>query len=132
MKGRSDRVFRHSGEGRALAFLEGRGHILLRHNYHIGSAEIDLLTLEPARALLHVIEVKAWAADVVHPAETFLSKKKRDGLRKAVLFFLSEVERDAPLASLLNEHGLVADELDVCFDLAWVRDDAVEWFPEMF
>ncbi len=132
MKGRSDRKFRHPDEGRALAFLEGRGHILLRHNYHTGYAEIDLLTLEPARAVLHVVEVKAWAGDMVHPTESFLTKKKRDGLRRAVLSFMSELENDAGVTRLIAEHGLHADELDISFDLAWLRGDSVEWFSELF
>ncbi len=50
-----------------MAHLEGLNHQLLRHNYHLGFIEIDLIT-QDLNGIIHFVEVKSWLrGDDVHP-----------------------------------------------------------------
>lgn len=158
--GRYDRRnFRDPGEERALAFLESRGHILLRHNYHVRFGEIDLITAVPDEGFrLHASEVKAWSGDsqapFVHPLQA-LNARKRGVMRRVMESFrlhasagagdLFSIARTASAsgerpnspepALILARAGctLPLNELDVCFDLVWVHADGVcEYFPDLF
>lgn len=95
---RGQRRFRHPAEARGLAFLEARGHLLLRHNFHLRFGEIDLITSDPGDAFrLHAVEVKAWrstasAEPFVHPLET-LNARKRAKMRRVMQAFRLQADR---------------------------------------
>ncbi|MCR9144546.1 MAG: YraN family protein [bacterium] len=156
--GRYDRQrFRHSGEARALAYVEERGHILLRHNYHTRFCEIDLITAVPSEDFrLHAIEVKTWrsrpgfAEPFVHPLRS-LNPRKQAKMRRAMESFRLHAARnldfrvgsteaaiDEP-AWVLAQAGCVVgiDELDVSFDLLWLsghdaENETCEFFTDLF
>ncbi|MBI3396562.1 MAG: YraN family protein [Spirochaetia bacterium] len=118
MKGRLDRRFRHAGEEKALEFFENSGHKLLRHNYHTGGCEVDLIT-QDSTGTVHFIEVKAWKqSDIKHPLEA-LDAKKRAGMRRAARLYLLEAG--------LN------DDRQISMDLLWIQPDGgVEFFEAIF
>jgi Holliday junction resolvase-like predicted endonuclease len=138
LKGRLDRVFRAPGEATAALFLEARGHLLLRHNYHVGFGEIDLITLAPDLTL-HGVEVKRWAgnAPAVHPLESF-SRLKLQRMARALEKFCYELTAPGNEAAVLSLRtccpapffeALERGEAARCIDLIWVREsDECEWF----
>ncbi|MCB1322891.1 MAG: YraN family protein [Leptospiraceae bacterium] len=132
MKGRDDLNFRHPAERCALAFLELRGHRLLRHNYHTRFCEIDLITLGSENGI-HFIEVKAWQAEDAafkHPLQS-LTRIKLATLRKACAEFMYEAQKEQLL--LRFNPNLRIDDLPQCIDLIWVKSDAdIELFENLY
>lgn len=151
MYGRIDRRFRHPGEAAACAWLEARGQRLLRHNYHTGFGEIDLVTFDADG--LHFVEVKTWSGEphdepLVHPLETFTAAKRKR-MRDAALRFTTELAAllrggadeagaYAQIAGLTATAGRLAEH-NLSFDLVWVKNAGAdkatyscEYFPSLF
>jgi len=141
LRGRSDRRFRDSGEATALQYLESHDHLLLRHNYHAGRAEIDLLTVDP-EGRLHAVEVKRWSPtslEAVHPLERWNDGRRRRSLLQAAQSFLAELQSEAEEARDLRRElknrraGFDPAACDVIFDLLLVApDDSIELYADLF
>ncbi len=111
---------------------------MLRHNYHVGFGEIDLITLAPDLTL-HAVEVKRWAgaAPAVHPLES-LTRLKLQRMARALEKFCQEISAsgsDATVASLRSRcpaaflEALQRGDTARSIDLVWVREsDECEWF----
>lgn len=138
LKGRLDRVFRAPGEQAAAQFLEARGHLLLRHNYHVGFGEIDLITLAPDLTL-HAVEVKRWSGETpaVHPLESFTRAKLQRMARALDKFCyeLGEYRSESAAENLRTKcpaalfEALESGDAARSIDLIWVREsDQCEWF----
>ncbi|MEQ9363890.1 MAG: YraN family protein [Leptospirales bacterium] len=125
--------FRHPGEARALKYLEGLGHILLRHNYHARFGEIDLITCVPAEDYcLHAVEVKAWntrkqqASPFVHPLNA-MTPRKQAKMRRAMESFRMHATRDFENPIALRSTAVDEDaalKRRVVDEPAWILADA--------
>lgn len=112
--------------------------MLLRHNYHVGFGEIDLITLAPDLAL-HAVEVKRWAGETpaVHPLESF-TPAKLQRVARALEKFCYELGASGndPAAEALRARcppafleALERGDAARSIDLIWVREaDQCEWF----
>lgn len=133
MKGRNDCQFRHPGEKKAWEYLETKKkHKLLRHNFHAGFAEIDLITVDP-EFLLHAIEVKSWKKEsFIHPVQG-LGRSFKSGYPRAFKKFLSEACDDSSCLQILetvhcDRH---IQDLSVSFDLIWCQKDGIVYFDNL-
>lgn len=109
-------TYRHPSEERAEIYLRERGFEILAHNFHAGFAEIDLVARDSEQTI-HFIEVKAYASET-HPLETF-TKQKIERMKMAAGRFLAELsEREG--------------QSSVTFDLIWVKEDEIEFYPGIF
>ena len=104
---------------------------MLRHNYHLGSVEIDLITLDES-GVFHFVEVKAWkSADWKHPLES-LTSRKQGRYRRAALYFLGE--RQSPDPGDLIPESLASPEGEgLSFDLIWLDGEGrIEYYEGVF
>lgn len=121
----------------AIQYLEKEGHSLLRHNYHVRFAEIDLITLCPNQ-IFHFVEVKFWKNNILHPLESITNKKIRRQ-KRAALYFISELhtlKKNFPASdeiSVALPPSESPDDIMMSFDLVWVHsEEEIEYHRAIF
>ncbi|GEM45753.1 YraN family protein [Deinococcus cellulosilyticus] len=73
-------------EDRALKYLLGLGHVLLKRNYRIRGGEVDLITRAPDGTVVFTEVKHRSKTDFGHPLETITPRKVRLLWRTALRF----------------------------------------------
>lgn len=71
------------GESIARDFLIARGMIIREQNWRMNHLEIDIVAEEPARCMLHIVEVKTRTSDEHYNPLDAINRRKRTNLINA-------------------------------------------------
>ena len=103
------------GEERAVAYLIGRGALILRRNYACRGGEIDVIAEHRGRLLF--VEVKSRTGSAYGTGAESVTLAKRARISKAALHYLT------------REGGF---ERSMRFDVIEVTPKAIRWIPAAF
>lgn len=136
--------FKHPTEIIACEYLQKQGHIILEHNklFCIDNfkVEIDIISYEERKEILHFVEVKNWKASLqfIHPVIRERIKRKDkmiasykkfiEDVYKNIHTFNNKVEYNSFLC-LLQTKNLW--EISISFDLIWIQEDSIEFFTNI-
>jgi len=131
LRGRRDFRFRHPAESVAWEHFREQGHLLLRHNYQIQGAEIDLITL--CEETLHFIEVKAYSGGDFQAGLAFGRQIRR--YKRALRHFLFEFDEAVasgadPYADLAS--GRTSADFSLSIDFCGLDETyKVDYYPNI-
>ncbi|MFN3603330.1 MAG: YraN family protein [Leptonema sp. (in: bacteria)] len=138
-------TYKHPSEEVACNFLKQQGHIILEHNKIFNlktyKVEIDIISFETSKELLHFIEVKNWNSKnlFIHPVIKENIKRKEKIILSYKKFIeeiynhLEEYRKKSEYKSflcLLEKKNLW--EIPISFDLIWITKKNIEWIPNIF
>lgn len=110
------------GEELTCRFLQGRGHVILKRNWHSGHLEIDIISLD--KDGIHFVEVKARRKNVQAPPQDNVDCKKQMKIAKAAMSFLK------------SRNGMPYGDYECSFDVAAITfegDEAnIEWILQAY